>query len=109
MFDSGEFRYERQWRTFRFWIVGWAVTGLVLLLTNLLLFYDGSNKDLWVVVVLILWLLFIITNARIMFWKCPKCNELFFAWWKRINVMSRYQCRNCGLEQYDGSSYMRKN
>lgn len=108
MSESSEYPYQRQWRSFRFWTFGWSVTIAVLLLSHLLLFYDTARNDLWIYGVLISWLLFIIANGRVMFWPCPKCGELFFSWWRQINLFFQYRCKNCGLERYDRSSYTRK-
>jgi DNA-directed RNA polymerase subunit RPC12/RpoP len=49
-------------------------------------------------------IVFIIINFSMIFWRCPRCRRSYFRWWSKINFLSDYQCRHCGLKKYEGSS-----
>jgi|SRR5215213_175889 len=102
---SEEYQYQKQWERYRLFIKLWVIMLPLLFAPYCLLANDVSFIPRKAVVysIVLSWIIFIIINLSIMFWKCPCCQRFYFQWWKKINILSDFECKNCDLEKYKGS------
>jgi DNA-directed RNA polymerase subunit RPC12/RpoP len=103
---SEEFRYQKKWERYRLYLHLWLPMVALLAVFYALLFNDVPfiSKAALANVTLFLWIVFIIVNLSVMFWKCPRCGRNYFKWWKKINILRDFKCRFCGLKKYERSS-----
>lgn len=106
---SEEYPYQKQWERYRLYRVLWALMAALLFVPYLLLAIDISfiPQKALIYIIAFGWIIFIIINLSIMFWKCPRCRRTYFPWWSRIFILSYFRCRHCGLEKYEGSNFKR--
>src|SRR5262245_58762202 len=80
-----------------------VLSGFVLNLTGITRFNDS----------VVIYLLFFVwvgcyfySITRFNNWPCPKCGERFFtmSFWRTSPVL-QFECSNCGLPKYEGSTY----
>lgn len=102
--ENGKYPYQKQWEKFRFWDRVWLIMFPINFIPLLFLEFSSISKHIIAFLAILLWTLFIGVTLKIIFWKCPRCNKFFFRWWKKINLSFDYECKNCGLERYSGST-----
>jgi hypothetical protein len=95
--------YDGSWKGYRkrrrlFWIVfltylpGASFIGILL--------ERIFNSEYPIYVVAILWMIaFAVTGLRLTYWKCPRCDNHFFAKRWYVNQFAR-KCLHCGLPKW---------
>ncbi len=68
--------------------------------------YENVLSSLYFLIISSYFFLVLVTLARFNTWKCPNCNEQFFAFsfWVTSPTMMK-NCENCKLPKFYGSSF----
>jgi len=105
--NNEKYPYEKSWKQHRL-LTRLMTTGIVLgfifpILTCVKIFAPLEN--LLLAAALFMIIIYLASYAGLMSRKCPQCGESYFGWTRDATPGFSESCKNCGLHEYEGSSF----
>ncbi len=98
--------YQKEWQAIRFknrLFLG--LLGLLIPLHFGLFLPPEIIRNLYGAVLMIVWAFFGVTFFAVHLITCPRCQGLYYRWYRKWNALAPPDCKECGLRYYEGSTF----